>query len=285
MLQHEDGGWSAPDQRGRYVRLRLKLPADIPPSVQLDKAALYALPQNRRPVLQNFNMLTSNFGLIPVPEAPAPTVVSVGQLLQNTGPKEEDNKRRNSFLASQIVPVPGGQVVIWTINDPDGDNVRSTFAIRRDGDDTWTDVVLNSFDSYVQFDTSHLPDGIYFTRLTTTETDPRPSADRLTTTFETDDLIIDHTPPEILDSTARRDGARLLITVRGRDALSLLDGIEAVFNSGVHEQTEQSADGIRDARTETFVIEVPFSRVADATSVEVTLYDAAGNTTTKRLVW
>ena len=284
-LRHEDGGWSAPDQRGRYVRFRLKLPEAVSSSAQLDKAALFSLPQNRRPVLQNFNLLTSNFGLIPMPESPPPPVVSVGQILQSSGPKEDDNKRRSAFLGSQIVPVPGAQVVIWTINDPDGDNVRSTFSIRRDGEDNWTDVALNSTDSYVQFDTSHLPDGIYFTRLTTTETDPRPSADRLTTTFETDDLIIDHTPPEILESSAKTVGGKLLVTVRGRDALSLVDGIEVIFNNGVQEQTEQSADGIRDGRTETFVIELPFSRVADATSVEVTLYDAAGNTVTKRLVW
>jgi hypothetical protein len=267
------------------VRFRLKLPEAVSTSAQLDKAALFSLPQNRRPVLQNFNLLTSNFGLIPMPESPPPPVVSVGQVLQNSGPKEDDNKRRSAFLGSQIVPVPGAQVVIWTINDPDGDNVRSTFSLRRDGEDTWTDVALNSADSYVQFDTSHLPDGIYFTRLTTTETDPRPSADRLTTTFETDDLIIDHSPPEILEGSAKAVGGKLLVTVRGHDALSLVDGIEAIFNNGVHEQTEQSADGIRDARTETFVIEVPFSRIADATSVEVSLYDAAGNTVTKRFVW
>ena len=85
--------------------------------------------------------------------------------------------------------------------------------------------------------------------------------------------------------SAKRNGDKLILTVHGRDALSLLDGIEVVFNNGVHEQTEQSADGIRDGRDETFVLDLPFSRVADATSVEVTLYDAVGNAATKRLRW
>ncbi len=284
-LKSVDGGWSAPEQRGRYVKFRFKLPAEVPVTAQIDKAALYALPQNRRPQLQDFHLLSSNFGLIPAPESSPPAVVSVGQILQNANAKDDEVKRKSSFLGSQIVPSPGAQVVIWTITDPDGDNVRCTFSIRRDGEETWTDVALNTRDSYVQFDTSHLADGIYFTRLTATESEPRLLADRLTTTFETDDLIVDHTPPEILESSAKHDGDKLILTVHGRDALSLLDGIEVVFNNGVHEQTEQSADGIRDGRDETFVFDLPFSRVADATSVEVTLYDAVGNAATKRLRW
>jgi len=169
--------------------------------------------------------------------------------------------------------------------DPDGDNIRCTFSIRRDGDPTWTDLALGTRDSYVQFDTSHLADGVYFTRLSATEAEPRAAADRLTTTFETDDLIVDHTPPDILEANAKREGTQLRITVQGRDALSLLEGVEAVFNNGQHEQTEQPLDGIRDGRSETFVLDVPISRVADASSVEVILYDATGNTRTKRLQW
>ncbi|MEO7600272.1 MAG: hypothetical protein ABIV50_15165 [Opitutus sp.] len=284
-LRSVDGGWSVPDQRGRYVKYRLKLPADAKATAQVGKAALYALPQNRRPVLQDFHVLSSNFGIVPVPESVPPTIVSVGQVMQAANAKDDDSKRKSSFLGSQIVPSPGAQVVIWNVNDPDGDNVRCTFSIRRDGEETYTDLALNTRDTFVQFDTSTLADGLYFTRLTATESEPRPKADRLTTTFETDDLIVDHTPPEMLESSAKRIGDHLVVSVHGRDALSLLDGIEVVFNNGQRDQTEESADGVRDSREETFTISVPISRIADASSVEVVLYDATGNTVTKRLSW
>lgn len=284
-LKGVDGGWTTPDLRGRYVKLRVRLPADVKSTAELDKAGLYALPQNRRPQLQDFHVLSTNFALVPAPEAPAPSVVSVGQVLQTANGKEDDNKRKNSFLGSQIVPSPGSQVVIWNVLDPDGDVIRSTFSLRRDGDEKWTDVVVGTRDSFAQFDVSHLADGVYFTRLTASEIDPRPAADRLTTVFETDDLIVDHTPPEIIEAAARRQGDTLVVSVHGKDALSLLEGIEAVFNNGVREQTEQPKDNVRDSRDETFVIELPIARVADATSVEVLLYDAAGNTTARRLTW
>jgi hypothetical protein len=130
-----------------------------------------------------------------------------------------------------------------------------------------------------------MPDGVYFTRLVATEIAPRPVADRLSQTFETDDLIIDHTPPEILDASARREDNSILVTVHGRDNLSLLDGIEVVFNSGLRDTVEQPQDGVRDSREETFVLDIPLARVSNATSLEVTLYDAAGNGTAKRLSW
>jgi hypothetical protein len=183
------------------------------------------------------------------------------------------------------VPSPGTQVVFWTLTDPDGDNVLATFSIRRDGDSAWTDLAVNTRDSYAQFDTAHLPDGVYFTRLVATETAPRPAAERLSPTFETDDLIVDHTPPEILEAAAKRDGDRVVITLHGRDALSLLDGIEVVFNNGVRETVEQPDDGIRDSREERFTLDVPLAKVSNATSAEVTLYDAAGNSTARRLTW
>jgi hypothetical protein len=126
---------------------------------------------------------------------------------------------------------------------------------------------------------------VYFTRLVVTEQAPRPEADRLTTTFETDDLIVDRTPPEILEGTAKRNGNSLVVTVHGRDALSLLDNVEFNFNNGVRETVEQPVDGILDGREESFALEIPLSRVGEATSVEVILYDACGNSSARRLTW
>ena len=195
--------------------------------------------------------------------------------------------RRSSKVEtlSQVIPSPGTQVIIWNVTDPDGDNLLNTFSVRRDGDSKWTDIVAASKDNYAQFDTKHLPDGVYFTRLVATESSPRPVESRLSQTFETDDLIVDHTPPELVDAKAERSGNSVIVTVQGRDRLSLLEGIEVVFNNNVRETIEQPADGVRDGREETFKFEVPLARVSNATSVEVTLYDASGNGTAKRLNW
>jgi hypothetical protein len=281
-----DTAWRAPALRGRYAKLRLKLPATAT-KLEIEKPTFYFLPQNRRPTLQEFRFLTPNFALIPGSE-PAPSITtSLSSILSSS--KDDDSgpakRSKAGFLASQIVPAPGAQVALWTLVDPDGDNVTATFSIRREGETAWTDLSVSSREPYVSFDTAHLDDGIYFTRLVATEAAPRPLADRLTITFETDNLIVDHTPPVIIEATAARTATALALTVHGRDALSVLEGIEVVLNNGVHETVEQPADGIRDGREETFVLEIPLARAAGATAAEVTLYDLAGNGTTRRVTW
>lgn len=277
-------GWSAAGLRGRYVKFRLKLTGSTAAALEVDKGTLFVLPQNRRPSLQEFRFITPNYGLVAAVDQPPAQTATLSQLITQTA-RDDDAKRRETFLRSQIVPVPGMQVVFWNVTDPDGDNVTSTFSIRRNGETNWTDLAVDTHDSFAQFDTAHLADGVYFTRIVSTETAPRLPAERLSATFETDDLIVDHTPPDILEATATRAEGKLVIAVHGRDALSLLQGIDANFNNGLHEETEQPDDGIRDNREERFTIEVPLAKVSNATSVEVILYDAVGNTTARRVTW
>ncbi|MBE7539317.1 MAG: hypothetical protein HS122_13005 [Opitutaceae bacterium] len=284
-LPENDGGWQASSAvRGRYVQLRLKLPAETPSSMEIDKAALYFLPQNRRPTLTDFRLFAANFALLPAPEPAPQASITLGQIISR-GKDAPEEKRRNSLLSSAVVPSPGMQIAYWTLNDPDGDKLAATFSLRKDGDARWTDVAVQIDASYAQFDTSHLPDGTYFTRLVVSEESPRPPAERLTTTFETDDLVIDRTPPEFVRAVATRKDDNLVVTVQGRDNLSLLEGVEFRFNNGLVETVEQPADGIRDGREETFILETPLSRLAPSTNVEVVIYDSAGNSSARRLTW
>jgi len=115
------------------------------------------------------------------------------------------------------------------------------------------------------------------------EAAPRPEADRLSVTFETDDMVVDHTPPVIEEASVRRDGGQVYVTIKGKDALSLLDSAEFTFNNGEHQIVEQPADGILDGKEETFTLELPAAKLAGATSVEVTIYDSVGNGATRRL--
>jgi hypothetical protein len=280
LVSDSDGGWRTDGLRGRYFKLRLKLHDAT--AFEIDRATLFSLPENRRPLLQEFRVLSPGYGIIPAPEPAPPASMSLSQLMQSA---KDDDRRRSTFLSSQVVPSPGSQLVLWTVTDPDGDNLLSTFSIRRDGEDTWTDLVTGTREGYAQFNTRHLPEGIYFTRIVATETAPRPTAERLSHTFETDNLVVDHSPPELLEASARRTRDSVIVTVRGRDKLSLLDGIEAVFSNNVRETVEQPVDGVRDGRTETFELELPLARLSNATSLEVTLFDLAGNGQARRLTW
>jgi hypothetical protein len=273
-------GWLVRDLRARNVKLKLQINAPVDAPVELDDATLFYLPQNRRPLLSEFRVVSPGFALVPAAE-PAPSVVTtLNQLITTT---DRDDRRKSSLLNSQVVPAPGMRLVTWNVTDPDGDRVLCTFAISREGTGAWTDIAVNTRDNFAQFESGHFEDGLFLTRIVAREDAPRPVNDRLTVTFDTDDIVIDNTPPEIADIAVSKEGDSLRLRVAGRDALSLLDGAAFVFNDGLHEEVTQPLDGIRDSQSETFVLEIPVSRIAGATSVEVTLFDEPGNRTARRV--
>lgn len=286
-LKPTDGGWFAPGLRGRYVQLRVTWSFLLGAEPDIDKATLFYLPQNRRPQLTDFRIFPANLGLLPAPEAAGVNPsMTLGQLLFPSPRDSKDDggtKRKGGLMNSPVVPAPGAQIVYWTLTDADDDNVAATFSISSEGKDEWTDLAIDTADSYVQFDVSHLPEGRYRSRLLAREQAPRPAAQRLSYTFETDYLTVDRTAPELLGVKVERAGSTWHITLEGRDALSLLEGAEFVLNNGARLTLEQPADGILDSRRETFVAEFTDAKASGATSVEVTLYDKSGNSAARRL--
>ncbi len=279
-----DGAYYAEGLRGRYAKFRLQVAATAA-DFQLDKATLYHLPQNRRPSLADFRIFSPNLGLLPAGERAPAASVTLGQMLA-PGPrdaKDDSDRRREALLGSPVVPQPGTQIVYWVVNDPDSDNLSHTFSIRPENADTWTDLAVNTPDNYVQFETGGLAEGLYFTRLAVSEQAPRPAAQRLSYTFETDSLLVDRTPPVLAAPVITRADGALRISVSGRDALSLLEGAEISLNNGLKASVTHPADGVLDGREETFVAEIPGARAAGATSVEVILYDRAGNAASARV--
>ncbi|MDI1319800.1 MAG: hypothetical protein PSW75_06340, partial [bacterium] len=115
------------------------------------------------------------------------------------------------------------------------------------------------------------------------EQGPRPAKQRLSYTFETDALLVDRTPPAITATAVARADGKLVVSIEGTDALSLLEGAEFVLNNGTHETVTHPADGILDGKQEKFTAEIPEAKAAGATSVEILLYDQAGNSATVRL--
>ena len=289
---NDRGAWTAPGLLGRYAEMRIELPAAIAADGQLDNARIFHLPQNRRPVLQAFRILSPNFSLIERPQPNQPAVSTLGQVIGIPAPTANttnnnngnDNRTANALLASQVVPDPGMQIVTWTINDPDGDALLATFSIRRDDAATWTDLVVDSPEAWLQFDRRGFADGIYFTRLTVRETAPRIAADRFEITFEADDLVIDHTPPRITAATVEATPEGWRVQVTGEDALSILAGADFMFNNGYRLTVEQPADGIRDGQVETFAVDVTLARTGTATAVEIQLHDTTGNRAVARVM-
>jgi hypothetical protein len=188
-----------------------------------------------------------------------------------------------TLLNSPLVPQPGSQVVYWKVTDPDGDHTTATFSLRHEDEEEWLDLAKGNTAGWTQFDRRTLAEGIYFTRLIVRETSPRPVPEQREISYDTDRLVIDHTPPEILHTEVIRLDESWEITVDATDARSLLQSLRFVFNNGHVLETAQPVDGILDSLKERFVVTVPTNEVNSATLVEIQAKDQFDNRAVKRV--
>ncbi|HUG09513.1 MAG TPA: hypothetical protein VMM36_00790, partial [Opitutaceae bacterium] len=276
------------DAAARFARIRVKVPATIATTTEIGRAALFYMPQNRPPAVQDFRVFPPGLGLIPVPDPPAPASLPLGQFLFPNQPQPQSentppNPQKNAFLASQVVSQPGNQLVYWNAVDADGDNLIATLALRQVASGEWTEIAAGSYSNHLGFSTADLAEGPYILKLTVAETAPRPPADRLSTEHESDDLTIDRTPPEIQSIDVNTTPGAITVRVAASDRWSLLRGARAVLNNGTEVETILPLDGILDGRTETFDLEIPRAAATGATNAEVMVVDQAGNRTSQRV--
>jgi hypothetical protein len=276
------------ESSARFTRIRLRVPADVSTAMEIGQASLFHMAQNRAPAVQDFRVFPPGLGLIPMPEPPQPASLPLGQFLfPNQPPAVADGPsqtaQKNAFLASQVISQPGNQLVYWNTVDADGDNLVANLSLRPVSSKEWTEVAAGVYTSHVGFSTADLAEGPYVLRLTVVEIAPRPESERLRVEYESDDLTIDRSPPEIQAPNVVATSDAITIRVSATDKWSLLRGARAVLNNGTEAETILPLDGILDGNTESFEIEIPRAAATGATSAEVLVIDQSGNRTSQRV--
>jgi hypothetical protein len=223
-----------------------------------------------------------------MPDPPEPASLPLGQFLfPNQPPSSADGPvqapQKNTFLASQVVAQPGNQLVYWNAVDADGDNLVATLALRAVSSNEWIEIAAGVYSNHVGFSTADLAEGPYILKLTVAETAPRAESERQKADYESDDLTIDRSPPEIQSTDVSATPAAIMIRVAASDRWSLLRGARAVLNNGTEAETILPLDGILDGRTESFDIEIPRAAATGATNAEVMVIDQSGNRTSQRV--
>lgn len=293
----EGGGYDLGGVLARRVRLKIEWPEGVAPGAEIVRAFLYHLPQNQAPKLESFRILPPHIGLIRNPEPPEQPFVPLMQVLQPGMPQGQGTSttpggapatagmpgmRNQGFMSSPLVQAVGTQIVVWTVTDANGDELNYTLQARAEGAEEWTDIVVNTTDTFAQFDVSSWPDGPYTLRLTAKELTPHPDGARQLV-HEDDTLLVDNKLPVVVDADTKAENGRRIVTIHGRDATSRLHYASFVFNNGHQEKVDDPVDGVLDSNDEIFRLSIPEAKVSDATSVEAIVFDAAGNGEVRRL--
>ncbi len=120
----------------------------------------------------------------------------------------------------------------WRVSDANGDAIESTLEIRGAGEREWKPLKAGLKESRYSWDATGFADGRYRLKLSATDQPDNYPGMGLSATLESEEFIIDNTPPEIVDVSARVEGGKLIVRFRARDASSALQSAEFSVNGG-----------------------------------------------------
>jgi hypothetical protein len=140
---------------------------------------------------------------------------------------------------------------VWRAEDENRDQLSYDVMYRREGDTNWKPLKRGLTDPILVWDTTSVPNGRYLVRIVASDAPSNSPATSLTGAMESTTFDIDNAPPIIEMLSARREGARTIITFNVRDQDSAVQKAEYSLD-GDRWQMIYPKDGIADSRFEQF---------------------------------
>jgi outer membrane protein assembly factor BamB len=262
--------------RARYLQWRAILAGARGESPLLTSVSAAYLPRNLRP------------------RVTAITIHPPGTVFQRPFPTDPEiagfdgdlPDRRNAAAAAAGSPNLGRRVYqkglltfVWRAEDDNKDDLTYDVFYRREGETSWKILKRAVVDPILVWDTTSVPNGSYLLRVFASDAASNSPTTALTGALESSAFDIDNAPPEIIMSSVRRDGARLMLEFEVRDEYSAV--LRADYSlDGDKWQTIYPKDGIADSRVEQF--ELVLEGEAAARGVIVRAADALNNVSSAR---
>ena len=264
-------GWRATLRQG---------PGGASPELTLVEVAYQA--KNVAPAIERIEITPPNYRF-PAASSPASSsnTLSLGPLGQ---PRRASPPKPNVEAGGPVTLTyeKGAMGARWRASDANGDTLRYKAEIRGAGETEWKLLRDDLRENRFTFDGARFPDGRYRLRVTASDhVDNYPEA-ALSATAESDEFLIDNTPPRISGLTARLEGGFIVLSFTAADALSPLNAAEYSVNGGEWQYAEP-ATRITDSQEHEYrarfarpapreiVIAVKVSDEHDNTAVEKTV--------------
>ncbi|HXI02222.1 MAG TPA: hypothetical protein VNI57_03510 [Candidatus Saccharimonadales bacterium] len=258
MTEPEKGSLSAP--AGRYVQWRAslsRLKTEATPV--LTETSLSFLPQNLPPTVADV--------LVSAPGRKPPASGSEAGHEPEGDRKSQDSSR---WLW-----------ISWQSSDPDGDPLRHSVSIRREGDSDWLSLAENVTEHKLALDPEGHPDGRYVARVEANDSQVNGVERALQASARSRPFVVDNTPPVIDAGEPKMAEKTLTLEFQGTDALSPLARAEWAARPEGPWTLVLPRDGITDSRSESFRLTLKLEGLDRELLLRLT--DASENTTTRKI--
>jgi hypothetical protein len=150
---------------------------------------------------------------------------------------------------------PGYCTVVWAANDPNGDKLDYSVAIRAETEKQWTTLIDKTSETFFSFDTTGFREGLYFIKVTASDAPSNTPETARTTEQTSEAFLIDNTPPvlSVKKRSVEKDHATFL--VGAADGASVISSASYSLD-GKDDVALLPDDMIFDSTNEMFTIEL-----------------------------
>ena len=171
----------------------------------------------------------------------------------------------------------GLQTFVWKAEDGNDDRLQYDVSYRREGDTAWRTLQRGLWDAIFVWDTTSVPDGTYFVKISASDAPSNAPATALVGELESASFDIDNTPPRVDPQPVARPGGRVTVTFTVRDEQSAVQRVEYSLDAS-RWRILHPKDGIPDSRREEFELTLDESEVGRNVIIRAT--DAMNNVST-----
>ena len=260
----------SPKSRFLQVKVLFRTPSGKASPV-FHKLTVFYLQSNIAPSVTRLEFLRPNEVYLKLPEQ-EDVILGVERSVAEAPVKKDDLRMG---MAARKAERKGFQTVVWDAADENGDVLRYSLSIRKDGENEWRMLEEAWTETIYAFDSQALPDGTYFLRLTASDSPSNPLGLDLTSDKISPPLVIDNSLPVVKGFTAVRGGAGLDIAFQAEDAYSYIEEAQVLVRPGAW-RVVFPVDGIADSRSESYKLSLKLPPGAE-NQVTVKVRDSYGN--------
>jgi sugar lactone lactonase YvrE len=196
-----------------------------------------------------------------------------GLVITQSGPSPKFEQPPQGFQQK------GYQSVLWSAHDDNDDDLRFAVFYRGENETQWKLLKDKLDQKFYSWDSTSLPDGPYYVKVTASDAPSNPPAMTLTAERESERFVIDNTPPvieglsaKVSQASAAKDAGLTSVAVKfqARDATSSIEHAQYSVD-GSDWVLVLPANGISDAREESYSLAVEVSEGEH--SIAVRAYD------------
>ena len=265
-LADRDGS-KVPSPPARFLQWRATLRGEA----RLDSVRVHYLPQNSAPVVKSLNIVpeapkASGSGSAGSSDTTSSYSITVSASGSSSPPQPTGGKAPATAPARKLA-------VIWSAEDPDGDELRAELSFRGEGETAWKKIRDDLPGPRFSIESDALADGRYQFRVRVDDGKSNPADRALGAERISKPVLVDQTPPLVRALPSATEGE---LRFEAEDAISEITTAEYAVDAGKWYPVLPD-DGILDSRKEQFTLR-PAELDPGEHLVVLRVRDRAGNT-------